>query len=60
MIVAYLVLVEVAKVWFFSRAAQRPAQPPTRRRGYPHRVTRRASRFTARSPRSSKPRRTTA
>lgn len=54
MIVAYLVLVEVAKVWFFSRAAQKPAVVHVRRRGYPHRVTRRASRFTARSPRASK------
>ncbi|MFF1635298.1 magnesium-translocating P-type ATPase [Leifsonia sp. NPDC058248] len=52
MVLAYLVLVEVAKLWFFSRAAQRPAAA-VRRRGYPHRVVRRAARFTARSPRPS-------
>jgi Mg2+-importing ATPase len=50
MIVAYLVLVEVAKMWFFSRAAQKLPRGPIRRRGYPHRVARRAARFTAKSP----------
>jgi Mg2+-importing ATPase len=53
-VIAYLVLVELVKTWFFSRPAQR-VRPMTgaRGRGYPHRVTRRASRFTSRSPRSS-------
>ena len=52
MILGYLVLVEVAKVWFFSRAAQKAPVTPVRRRGYPHRVRRRAARFTAKSPRA--------
>ncbi len=52
MIVAYLVLVEVAKMWFFSRAAQKAPVPHVRRRGYPHRVHRRAARFIAKSPRA--------
>ncbi|WP_345762417.1 magnesium-translocating P-type ATPase [Diaminobutyricibacter sp. McL0608] len=52
MILGYLVLVEVAKVWFFSRAAQKAPVALVRRRGYPHRVRRRAARFTAKSPRS--------
>ncbi|MGN6502809.1 MAG: magnesium-translocating P-type ATPase, partial [Pseudolysinimonas sp.] len=47
MIVTYLLLVEVAKRWFFSRAAQTAAHtvPPPRSRGTVHRVRRRASRF---------------
>jgi Mg2+-importing ATPase len=49
MIVLYLVLVEFAKKWFFSRDAQRLEAAPVRRRGYPHRVARRASRFIAKS-----------
>lgn len=49
MVVAYLVLVEVAKLWYYARLAQTPGLP-VRARGYPHRVARRASRFTARSP----------
>ncbi|WP_308468539.1 magnesium-translocating P-type ATPase [Rathayibacter soli] len=51
MVVAYLVCVELAKKWFFSRPAQQfeTAPPPRRRRGYFHRVHRRASRFTGRS-----------
>ncbi|HEV7185644.1 MAG TPA: magnesium-translocating P-type ATPase [Leifsonia sp.] len=52
MIVAYLVLVELAKAWFFARAAQSPAGAPVRRRGFEHRVVRRAARFTAKSPRA--------
>ena len=51
MIVLYLFVVELAKKWFFSRAAQRQPSVPIRRRAYPHRVLRRASRFTAQSPR---------
>jgi Mg2+-importing ATPase len=50
MVMAYLTMVELAKGWFFSRAAQRPSSPIVRRRGYPHLVARRASRFTAKSP----------
>ncbi|MDY7540828.1 MULTISPECIES: HAD-IC family P-type ATPase [unclassified Cryobacterium] len=54
MVVIYLVLVEIAKRWFFSLSAKqsehRPAEHPVRRRSYPHRVARRASRFTSRSP----------
>jgi Mg2+-importing ATPase len=53
MVVLYLVLVEVAKRWFFARAVERVVVTPVRRRGYPHRVARRASRFTARSPRAT-------
>lgn len=49
MIVAYLVLVEIAKKWFFAQPAQQPdaTRQPYRRRGYHHRVSRRASRFLA-------------
>ncbi|MBT1001743.1 magnesium-translocating P-type ATPase [Paenarthrobacter sp. DKR-5] len=43
MIVVYLVLVELAKQWFFSRAAQLP--PGVRRRGKSHHIHRRAARF---------------
>jgi len=52
MIFTYLVLVEIAKRWFFSRPAQSTmhAVAPARRRGEQHRVLRRASRFTAASP----------
>ena len=50
MVVLYLVLVEFAKRWFFARADQRVVAAPVRRRGYPHRVARRASRFTTKSP----------
>ncbi|GAA1448878.1 magnesium-translocating P-type ATPase [Leifsonia poae] len=53
MIVAYLVLVEFAKAWFFARAAQRPPSAALRRRGYQHRVGRRAARFTAKSPQAA-------
>jgi Mg2+-importing ATPase len=51
MVVTYLVLVEAAKLWYYARLS---ARPPTqaRRRGYAHRVARRAARFTVRSPRS--------
>ncbi|SDC24847.1 Mg2+-importing ATPase [Sanguibacter gelidistatuariae] len=54
MVVAYLVLVEIAKARFFSGPAQQPgaADAPARRRGYHHRVSRRAARFTTRSPRT--------
>ena len=42
----YLVLVEMAKVWFFARAAQQPLPPPpVRLRGRTHRIARRAARF---------------
>jgi magnesium-translocating P-type ATPase len=54
MVVAYLVLVEFAKLWFFSRAAQRPSPVHSRRRGYPHRLARRSARFTARSPQAGR------
>ncbi|WP_307034146.1 HAD-IC family P-type ATPase [Arthrobacter sp. B3I4] len=50
MIVVYLVLVELAKQWFFARAAQQPAAPAlprVRRRGKDHHVARRAARFSA-------------
>lgn len=43
MIVIYLVLVELAKQWFFSRAAAAP--PGARRRGRSHHIHRRAARF---------------
>ncbi|MDI3240181.1 magnesium-translocating P-type ATPase [Arthrobacter sp. AL08] len=43
----YLVLVEMAKLWFYARAAlQRPPTPVgVRRRGRTHRIARRAARF---------------
>jgi P-type Mg2+ transporter len=48
MTVVYLVLVEFAKQWFFSRAAQRPVPPAViRRRGATHHISRRAARFSA-------------
>ncbi|MGN6273425.1 MAG: magnesium-translocating P-type ATPase [Protaetiibacter sp.] len=51
MVVAYLVFVELAKTWFFRSFARRTrAMPRPRTRGYPHRVHRRSSRFTARTP----------
>jgi len=51
MVIAYLFLVEGAKVWYYARlSGPRPAAVRTRR--YSHRVARRAARFTARSPRS--------
>ncbi|WP_427129209.1 magnesium-translocating P-type ATPase [Pseudarthrobacter sp. S9] len=48
MTVVYLVLVETAKQWFFSRAAQQPAVPKpvgVGRRGSTHHIARRAARF---------------
>ena len=48
MAVVYLVLVEMAKVWFYSRAAQQPVsrEPAAlRHRGQTHRIARRAARF---------------
>ncbi|MET1085633.1 MAG: magnesium-translocating P-type ATPase [Arthrobacter sp.] len=49
MIAVYLILVEAAKKWFFSRAAQElPAGPVTTRRRHPtHHIARRAFRFSA-------------
>ncbi|MEA3549175.1 magnesium-translocating P-type ATPase [Pseudarthrobacter sp. C1] len=49
MIAVYLVLVEIAKRWFFSRAAQKlPAGPvAVRRRPDSHHLSRRAFRFSA-------------
>jgi Mg2+-importing ATPase len=41
----YLVLVEAAKKWFFSRLAQQPKG--TRRRGRVHHINRRAARFSS-------------
>lgn len=52
MIVIYLVFVELAKKWFFSRQAQRPGPVVSHRRAPSWRVSRRAARFTARSPRT--------
>lgn len=50
MVIAYLTVVEIAKLWFFNRPAQLAgtARPQGRRRGYLHRVGRRASRFSER------------
>ncbi|MDQ0665341.1 Mg2+-importing ATPase [Arthrobacter ulcerisalmonis] len=47
MVVVYLVLVELAKQWFFARDAQQlPAPPPPVRRRHPtHHIARRAFRF---------------
>ncbi|MEW1805403.1 magnesium-translocating P-type ATPase [Pseudarthrobacter sp. NPDC080039] len=49
MVVVYLVLVELAKQWFFARDAQQlPAPPPPiRRRQATHHISRRAYRFSA-------------
>ena len=49
--IAYLVLVEATKLWYYARLSA-PRATPVRRRGYQHRVGRRASRFTALSPQS--------
>ena len=46
--VMYLVLVESAKGWFFSRLAQQPDH--ARRRGAAHRVDRRSARFSGAQP----------
>lgn len=51
LVLVYLVLVELAKVWYYARLSA-PRAPAVRRRAYPHRVARRAARFTTRSPRS--------
>ncbi|WP_253202063.1 magnesium-translocating P-type ATPase [Subtercola sp. PAMC28395] len=56
MIVVYLFFVELAKLWFFSRAAQQsPQRAPRapRQHTHPSRISRRAARFTSRSPRYS-------
>ncbi|RAX15943.1 magnesium-translocating P-type ATPase [Pseudarthrobacter sp. AG30] len=45
MIVLYLVLVEIAKAWFFARAAQQVPTVPVRRRADTHHIARRAFRF---------------
>lgn len=47
MVVVYLVLVELAKRWFFARSAQQlPAPPPpVKRRHATHHIARRASRY---------------
>lgn len=60
MTVVYLVLVELAKQWFFSRAAQQPAAPVlprVRRRGKDHHVARRAARFSTTEPATRQARR---
>ncbi|MGO4491894.1 magnesium-translocating P-type ATPase, partial [Arthrobacter sp. 2YAF22_2] len=60
MTVVYLVLVEAAKQWFFSRSAQQPAAPAlprVRRRGADHHVARRAARFSTTEPRTRHSRR---
>jgi Mg2+-importing ATPase len=51
LVLLYLVLVEAAKVWYYARLSA-PRAPAVRRRAYPHRVARRAARFTTRSPRA--------
>ncbi|WP_174776954.1 magnesium-translocating P-type ATPase [Cryobacterium algoritolerans] len=48
MTVLYLVLVELAKAWFFSRAAQQPAG--VRQRPASHQIGRRAARFSITAP----------
>ncbi|MEY9851784.1 Mg2+-importing ATPase [Leifsonia sp. EB41] len=52
LVLVYLVLVELAKVWYYARLSA-PRAPAVRRRAYPHRVARRAARFTTRSPRAT-------
>ncbi|WP_199245882.1 magnesium-translocating P-type ATPase [Leifsonia sp. AG29] len=51
LVIAYLVLVEAAKLWYWARLSGAPA-PKRRTRAYRHRVARRASRFTTLSPRA--------
>ena len=51
LVVPYLALVEIAKSWFFSRSAQRPAAAALKR-GRVHHITRRAARFSAAVPSS--------
>lgn len=51
LVLVYLVLVEAAKVWYYARLSG-PRAPTSRQRAYPHRVARRAARFTTRSPRA--------
>jgi Mg2+-importing ATPase len=46
--VAYFVLIDFAKRWFFLHLVDRT--PTTRQRGHAHRIHRRASRFTYHSP----------
>jgi P-type Mg2+ transporter len=46
--VVYLILVEVAKSWFFSRSV--PAPDVTARVGADHHINRRAARFSSRKP----------
>jgi Mg2+-importing ATPase len=48
LVVVYLVLVEVAKGWFFSRPQQQPLG--ARRRGTVHHINRRAARFSTPKP----------
>lgn len=48
MVIAYLLLIEIGKYWFY-RTYHPPARPVPRRRTAGHRVHRRASRFTAAS-----------
>jgi P-type Mg2+ transporter len=49
MVVAYMVLIELAKRLFFAEALE-PAPPAKRRRGQQHRVQRRAARFSVAAP----------
>jgi Mg2+-importing ATPase len=49
MVVAYLVLVEAAKVLYYRRL-EHPRTAAGRRRAYPHRIARRAARFSVRAP----------
>jgi Mg2+-importing ATPase len=51
MIIVYLVLVELAKAWYYRSLAGAPRRP-ARRRAYAHRFARRAARFTPRGRRS--------
>ena len=48
LVVIYLVMVEIAKKWFFSRPSQQPEG--TRQRGMVHHVNRRAARFSSPKP----------
>ncbi|WP_369962187.1 magnesium-translocating P-type ATPase [Leifsonia sp. EB34] len=52
LVLVYLILVELTKVWYYARLSV-PRAPAVRRRAYPHRVARRAARFTTRSPRAT-------
>jgi len=53
MVIAYLLLVEAAKLWYFRRLSASPEAAAPRRRGHRTRMLRRAGHFIARSPQAA-------